>query len=116
MPISRCVGQAGMDRLRRKSVLLTRYLEYLLLTELPAGEVSIFTPSDPEQRGCQLSLSFKRGVDAVFAALQSQGVICDVRKPNVMRVAPTPLYNSFADVLEFVQILKEVLSSDISTA
>ena len=99
-----------MDRLVKKSLLLTGYLEHLILTELPPGEVGIFTPSDPLQRGCQLSMTFSRGVDKVFANLQERGIVCDVRKPDVMRVAPAPLYNSFSDVFEFVSILKEVLS------
>ena len=74
-------------------------------------KVNIFTPRDPEARGCQLSLSFAGagGVAPVFDALQAKGVICDVRKPDVMRVAPAPLYNSFLDVFEFVQLLKGVL-------
>lgn len=100
--------QAGMDRLRKKSILLTGYLEALLRTEL-SDHVDIFTPADPHQRGCQLSLSFKVSVEEIHAALQAEGVVCDVRKPNVMRVAPAPLYNSFSDVFEFVNILKSTL-------
>jgi len=99
---------AGMDRLRAKSLMLTAYLEQLLTSEL-SSEVTIFTPTDPARRGCQLSLSFSQNLDSVFEKIQAKGVICDVRKPNVMRVAPTPLYNSFSDVYEFVSILKESL-------
>ena len=100
-----------MPRLRAKSLQLTRLLELLLAAETPPGEVSVFTPSDPEQRGCQLSLSFRTAdLDGVFAALQAGGVICDVRKPNVMRVAPAPLYNSASDVWHFVQLLKQALA------
>lgn len=98
-----------MSALLAKSLLLTGLLEHLLLTEVPEGEVSIFTPSDPAQRGCQLSLSFRQDLDAVFSKLQAAGVVCDVRKPNVMRVAPAPLYNSALDVYEFVQLLKGAL-------
>lgn len=50
-------------------------------------------------------------VDGVLKALNARGVMCDVRRPNVMRIAPTPLYNSFSDVFEFVQILKDALAS-----
>ena len=99
----------GMSALRAKSLLLTGLLEHLLLTEVPEGEVTIFTPSDPAQRGCQLSLSFRQDLDAVFSKLQAAGVVCDVRKPNVMRVAPAPLYNSAQDVFDFVQLLKGAL-------
>ena len=101
-----------MDRLREKSIRLTAYLEYLINTEIGPSEVHIFTPSDPAQRGCQLSLSFlKRDVEAVNRSLQSAGVICDVRKPDVMRVAPAPLYNSFCDVYDFVHLLKSTLAT-----
>jgi len=100
-----------MERLRRKSLLLTTYLEFLLLSEL-SQYVTLITPSDPEQRGCQLSLSFRDApdIDVVLEELMNEGVICDVRKPNVMRVTPTPLYNSFRDVFDFVDRLKAVLT------
>jgi kynureninase len=89
-------------------LLLTGYLEYLLRSEL-SDHVTIFTPSNPDERGCQLSLSFKIDIDEIFKKLQEHGIMCDVRRPNVMRIAPTPLYNSFYDVYEFVTILKKVL-------
>ena len=101
---------AGMDRLRAKSLLLTAYLEHLLGADIGPDDVRIFTPSDPAQRGCQLSVTFLRhDVEAVNKALLAAGVICDVRKPDVMRVAPAPLYNSFTDVFRFVQLLKAAL-------
>jgi kynureninase len=113
-----------MDRLREKSLRLTAYLEHLLLTEIGNGgdsdadkekgrekEFTIFTPSEPSQRGCQLSLSFTKDVEAVNRALLEAGVICDVRKPDVMRVAPAPLYNSYCDVYDFVIHLKCALAS-----
>lgn len=96
---------AGMDRLRAKSLLLTGYLESLLKSELP-DRVKILTPSDPAQRGCQLSLSFDIDIDEASKRVAAAGVMCDIRRPNVMRIAPTPLYNSFSDVFEFVQLLK----------
>jgi len=101
---------AGMHRLRAKSLLLTGYLEHLLGAEIGPDNVRIFTPEDPAQRGCQLSVTFLRhDVEAVNKALLAAGVICDVRKPDVMRVAPAPLYNSFTDVFRFVQLLKDAL-------
>jgi|AntAceMinimDraft_5_1070358.scaffolds.fasta_scaffold84841_1 kynureninase len=107
----------GVSALRRKSLRLTALLEALLdrlSWDEPrlAGAVATFTPRDPEQRGCQLSLSFATvpgGVAPVFAALEAAGVMCDVRKPLVMRVAPTPLYNTYADVFDFVALLKVAL-------
>ena len=75
------------------------------------NDIDIFTPADPLQRGCQLSISFHSNLDEIFKGLQENGVICDIRKPNVMRIAPTPLYNSFSDVYQFIQILKKVIMS-----
>ena len=98
-----------MNQLRAKSELLTTYLE-LLLNELLSEDILIFTPADPAQRGCQLSLYFKSiDVEIVHKELRAAGVICDVRKPDVMRVAPVPLYNTFTEVFEFVNILKAII-------
>jgi kynureninase len=97
--------------LREKSLQLTAYLEYLLQKQL--GEyINIFTPSDPSQRGCQLSLHFKSetvSAHEVLHALEAEGIFGDVRKPGVIRIAPTPLYNSFRDVFDFVHILRTTL-------
>jgi kynureninase len=98
--------EVGMARLREKSVQLTGYLDYLLAERFP-GRVASITPADA--RGCQLSLTV---VDAghnartVFEKLEAQNVIADWRDPNVIRVAPVPLYNSFEDVFEFTQRLE----------
>lgn len=101
-----CVQAGGMPVLREKSLLLTGYLEHLLKNNL-SEHVTIFTPEDPAQRGCQLSLSFKCDLEKVFKHLQDAGVMCDIRKPDVMRIAPTPLYNSFKDVHDFVDLLRK---------
>eukprot|EP00616_Rhizochromulina_sp_CCMP1243_P006600 CAMPEP_0118966414 /NCGR_PEP_ID=MMETSP1173-20130426/3888_1 /TAXON_ID=1034831 /ORGANISM="Rhizochromulina marina cf, Strain CCMP1243" /LENGTH=442 /DNA_ID=CAMNT_0006915191 /DNA_START=27 /DNA_END=1355 /DNA_ORIENTATION=- len=100
----------GVQKLRSKSEVLTAYLEALIDSEV-ADHVTIFTPRDVAQRGCQLSLTFKNGVSDVFDKLSAAGVVCDVRKPDVMRIAPTPLYNSFCDVWDFIQLLKKVLEA-----
>lgn len=99
----------GMEVLRRKSLALTGYLEAMLKREF-ADEVTIFTPSDPAQRGCQLSLAFKHPIGKVFACLAREGIICDKREPNVVRIAPTPLYNNAQDLLDFVATLKLVFA------
>ncbi|KAG0168969.1 Kynureninase (L-kynurenine hydrolase) [Apophysomyces sp. BC1034] len=107
--------EAGLDNLRKKSVLLTGYMETLLLTVLEghhqAGHFRILTPREADQRGCQLSLEFPERMMEVFDKLQSRGVICDERKPTVIRVAPTPLYSTFADVRRFVFYLKDILDA-----
>lgn len=107
--------QVGMEALRARSVRLTGYLEQLITSEL-SGVIRIFSPSEPSRRGCQLSLSFFAldrlpglDMDSIVQQLAQRGVVCDARKPNVMRVAPTPLYNTFEDIFLFVSALKEVL-------
>lgn len=95
--------QAGVENLRFKSRNLTRYLELLLEGCLP--EIKILTPKDPNQRGSQLSLQFSIDIKKVHEQLTKEGIICDIRRPNIMRIAPVPLYNNFTDVLNFVKIL-----------
>lgn len=97
--------EVGMDRLRTKSKLLTGYLAYLL--ERFADDVfTVFTPSDPEQRGAQLSIHVPRDGRRVFEALTAEGIVCDWREPGVIRVAPVPLYNRFADVYRFAEVFR----------
>lgn len=99
--------QAGMPALRKKSVQLTGYLYDLLKALDPAGEhLSILTPQEAESRGCQLSLVIRKNGKKVFGTLLRKGVIADWREPDVIRVAPVPLYNSYEDVYRFVEILK----------
>lgn len=101
--------RAGMAALRKKSVNLTGYLEFLV-HEFSAKKVRIATPSDAHRRGCQLSLEIAgSGGRAIFEFLQNGGAICDWREPNVIRVAPAPLYNSFMDVFRFAELLQEAL-------
>lgn len=95
--------EVGMDTLRKKSILLTNYLEELM------GEfdfIKLITPSAPEHRGCQLSLYFERDGKKIFQYIQEHGVVADWREPNVIRIAPVPFYNSFMDVYQFYQIIK----------
>lgn len=100
----------GMEPLREKSVRLTGYLEWLLRRDL-AEPVEILTPADPHRRGCQLSLRVRSSVPGreVFERLEASGVTCDWREPDVIRVAPVPLYNRYEEVWRFVEILKEAL-------
>lgn len=102
----------GMEALREKSLKLTGYMEFLV-NQL-SGEDNIFeviTPSDPESRGCQLSIFCHKNGKALFDALASEGVISDWREPNVIRVAPVPMYNTFEDVFHFARLLRESLQT-----
>jgi kynureninase len=102
---------AGMAALRAKSVQLTGYLQALLQTQLNDA-LTIITPSDPEARGSQLSVRLHRSpvqARAVFNSLAKQGVVCDWREPDIIRVAPVPLYNSFQDVWQFCSALEQAL-------
>jgi kynureninase len=102
--------EAGMANLRAKSESLTAYLEYLILQiSGESGVLEIITPNNPMERGCQLSLNIHRGGKAVFDEWYKQGVVGDWRNPNVIRLAPTPLYNSFLDVYRFAKILEQSL-------
>ena len=92
--------EATMPRLRAKSESLTAYLEFLLGRQ-PRENFAILTPPQPSQRGAQLSLQIKKGGRALCDRLAQQGVICDWREPDILRVAPVPLYNSFLDVHTF---------------
>jgi kynureninase len=99
---------AGFDRLRDKSLALTGYLEQLIRAELD-DVLEIITPSDPARRGCQLSLAVRDGRDAgraLFDSLIAAGVVGDWREPDIIRVAPVPLYNRFEDCWTFVEQVK----------
>ncbi|CRG86764.1 kynureninase [Talaromyces islandicus] len=104
-------NKATIPALRKKSLALTNYLESLLLNSPSSKENSIntlftlITPSNPEERGAQISIRLQPGLlDHVLHVLESNGVVVDERKPDVVRVAPAPLYNTFTEVWEFCQI------------
>ncbi|MDN5924534.1 MAG: kynureninase [Xanthomonadales bacterium] len=95
--------RAGMAALRAKSLRLTGYLQWLIERELGAV-LEVVTPTDPTQRGCQLSLRVKGPRDvgqALFEHLSAAGIVGDWREPDVIRIAPTPMYNRYADCLAF---------------
>ncbi|NNE99832.1 MAG: kynureninase [Pyrinomonadaceae bacterium] len=100
--------EAGMKALREKSKKLTGYMEFLL-NEIADERISIITPSNPDERGCQLSIRVENSDKSLFDAITKKGVVADWREPDVIRVAPVPLYNSFMDVYRFVEILKDCL-------
>jgi kynureninase len=96
----------GMETLRAKSIKLTGYLQFLLEA---AGDskLTVITPRETDTRGCQLSILAHEHPKELFKKLDEAGVKCDFREPNVIRVAPTPLYNTFHEVWRFARILAE---------
>lgn len=101
--------EAGMKNLREKSIKLTNYLEFLL-KQIETDRIEIITPSNSDERGCQLSIRVKNSDKSLFKEIFERGVIADWREPDVIRVAPVPLYNSFTDVWKFTETLRNCLS------
>ena len=101
--------EAGMQNLRNKAIKLTGNLEYLL-DEMKDDRIQVITPRNPEERGSQLSIQVKSANKELHTKLTEAGVVSDWREPDVIRVAPTALYNSFEDVFHFVERLKQVLN------
>jgi len=95
-----------MEALRAKSIRLTGYLEFLL-TENGSKKFTVITPRNPDERGCQLSILAHEHPKELLKALETANVKCDFREPNVIRVAPTPLYNTFHEVWRFARILAQ---------
>ena len=103
--------QAGMDQIISKSRLITGYLEFLI-SGLGNDNIDIITPKQAEERGAQLSIRVIHSDRSLFEKISNKGVIADWREPDVIRIAPAPLYNSFQDVYRFVEILNEVLKEE----
>lgn len=105
--------EAGIENLRAKSLKLTDFMEELILdSEILKNQIKIITPTKHEERGAQLSVYLLNHGKSVFDYLIDQGVILDWREPNVIRVAPVPFYNSFADAVNFVSILEEAIHNE----
>jgi len=105
-------AEVGMDKLITKRNLITSYLEFILHEidkELEGADFEILTPSNQEERGCQLSVYLHGQGRELFDRLMKNGVITDWREPNVIRLAPAPFYCSFEDMYEFGQILKQLI-------
>lgn len=103
-------AEVGMDKLIQKRDLITAYLEFILHEidkETDGTEFEIITPSNKEERACQLSVFLHGQGRTLFEYLMKNGVITDWREPNVIRLAPAPFYCSFEDMYEFGQILKK---------
>jgi kynureninase len=94
----------GMEALRAKSINLTGYLQFLL-ERGGHSKLTVITPRDLNERGCQLSIQVHEHPKELFKKLEAVGVKCDFREPNVIRAAPTPLYNTFHEAWRFAKIL-----------
>lgn len=103
--------RVGMTSLREKSLMLTGYLEFIVqsIARETGIALRILTPENPSERGCQLSVVVPGATKQLVHDLAAQGVIVDWREPNVIRLAPVPLYNSFEDVYAFGQTLKAII-------
>jgi kynureninase len=102
---------AGMRNLREKSIKLTSYLEFLL-GEIKDERIEVITPAAAKERGCQLSIRVRNADKSLFQAVTKRGVVADWREPDVIRVAPVPLYNTFTDVFRFAEIMKVCLQAE----
>ncbi|AZJ31119.1 Kynureninase [Tenacibaculum mesophilum] len=100
--------EVGMEALRAKSEKLTGYFEYLI-NQIDTDRIKIITPSNPKERGCQLSIQVKNADKSLHKKLTENNIITDWREPDVIRCAPVPMYNSFEDVYRMVEILKTLL-------
>ena len=103
--------KAGMEKLREKSISLTNYLEFVVekINSNNGNCLEIITPKEVNQRGCQLSIVAHGSDKILFDKLSENGVVADWREPNVIRIAPVPLYNSYEDVYRFGEILEKSL-------
>ena len=104
--------EAGIEKLHVKRKILTAYLHFMLNDinrENKTEVIEIITPSNEEDRGCQVSMFMHKNGKEIFGALTDEGVIADWREPNVIRVAPVPLYNTYEDVWRFGNIIENIL-------
>lgn len=105
--------EVGMKSLREKSVELTSFAESCIhsINQKLGLQVNVITPSNPDERGCQLSLVFAKDGKKIFQALSAAGVVADWREPDVIRIAPVPMYNTFEEVWRFASILEHSITN-----
>ena len=101
--------EAGIENLRAKSEKLTAYLEFMLTDY--KDQLTIITPSNPSERGCQLSIIVKENGKKLFDYLNDNGIMPDWREPDVIRMSPVPMYNSFEDVYRIGVALKQYFTA-----
>lgn len=104
--------EAGMEKLHTKRKKLAAYLHYILNdinTRCKEKLIDVITPADENERGCQVSMLMLKNGKSIFNELTAKGVVPDWREPNVIRVAPVPLYNRFEDIWQFGNIIEQIL-------
>jgi kynureninase len=109
------VEEAGVDRIRAKSLQMTEFLINIADAELAPLGFTVGTPRDGKRRGGHVSLQHERA-QPMSLALRARGVIPDFRKPDVLRFAPSPLYNTFTEVWQALQVLKDIATDRTYTA
>ena len=102
---------AGFDRLRKKSVKQSNFLMELL-DEIPDDQVSYITPKLTAEKGCQVSIRVKNANKSLFDRLSARNLVADWREPDVIRIAPTPLYNTFEEIYQFIELLKSEINAE----
>jgi len=102
------VEEAGMTRLSAKAKMLSNYLLFVIDAVNANQNIEVITPRNEAEKGCQVSMLMKQNGKQIFDELTKQGVIADWREPNVIRIAPVPLYNSFEDVWKFGDIITKL--------
>ena len=102
---------AGFDRLRKKSVKQSNFLMELL-DEIPDDQVSYITPKSTAEKGCQVSIRVKNANKSLFDRLSARNLVADWREPDVIRIAPTPLYNTFEEIYQFIELLKSEINAE----
>jgi kynureninase len=100
--------EVGIKKLRSKSEKLTSFFESCIQS-IPSDRIEIITPKNPEERGCQLSLRVKGADKSIFEALSQMGVVSDWREPDVIRIAPVPLYNTYQEGVLFAEKLEKAV-------
>jgi kynureninase len=103
------IEEAGIDRIRAKSIALTEYLISLIDTELSGCGFRIVTPRDPNRRGGHIAIAHSEAA-RICKALKAQGVVPDLRPPDIIRLAPVALYNTFQECAEVIARLKRIMS------
>ena len=102
--------EAGMQNLRKKSIHMNSLLTSLLV-EWDHPSISVITPQNIDENGCQLSIRLRQPDKSIFVALTNQGIIADWREPDVIRIAPVPLYNNFEELITFFNKFKQIVEN-----